>query len=263
MCLHCSDEHFASHAHVESVKISFSTPLIFKMAKSAEIDTIWEEGHEEPMKTSTYGSINNSVSFHQESLENVDIAQKKWTRVFFAYALCVASMILACASIACVQVLAGAVPEFELNAWRFGANLMIITPVTLFRKCDVRVPKAKLPYLIVLFFTANIFNITYYESAVYLPVGTVFAVSNSVVIIGNALLSICIKSERKLPLYIGAVVVVIGLFMITQPPFMFPGDILPSAPAINWTSPCITAIETEASRNVSTMPSMDGDTDKI
>ena len=149
-----------------------------------------EAKHEECIKTSMYGSINPRIE--QGTLE-LETTKKKWKITLFAYALCISSMILACASIACVQVLGGAIPEFELNAMRFGTNFVIILPIILFKKCDIKMPKSSVPHMVALFFCSNIFNITYYEAAVYIPVGTVFAVYSSIVIIGNALLSIFIK----------------------------------------------------------------------
>ena len=181
-------------------------------------------------KLSNYKSIDTS----EESQEKKHIYQ-----VMVAYVVCVSSMVLSCASVACVQVLGGAVPEFELNAWRFGVQVILLLPVTLYRKCDLNVPRSKLPVLFAMFLVFNASNVVYFSAAIYLAVGTVSGIANSLNIAGNALMSIFIKDDRNIQLYIGTVLVIVGLLLMTQPPFMFPGNIFPPVPEKNFTSPCL------------------------
>ena len=137
------------------------------------------------------------------------------------------------------QILAGAIPEFELNAWRFGLLILIFIPVNMARKCDFKVPMAKIPLLVVNIIVMNAVNILMFTMYIYLPVGLADGLGNVIVIVGNALLSICIKSERKCVLYVAAVISIIGIVLMIQPPVMFSGAKLPPPPTVNWTSPCL------------------------
>ena len=221
------------------------------MAKSSEKVQLWSQNEVRSVggQHISYGGVTGAGTGRKVELEKM---RKKWILVFIAYTLLIMSMFLCCASVSCVQVLGGAIPEFELNAWRFMINFLVSLPVVMCQKCDVIVPRSKLPHMVAQFFFALLYNVTYYEAALYLPVGTAFALNNSVVVAGNAALSICFKGERKLPLYLGAVLVIIGLLMMTQPSFMFPGGILPPAPVVDWTSPCITDMDDILFANTST-----------
>ena len=137
------------------------------------------------------------------------------------------------------QIMAGSIPEFELNTWRFGFLIIILIPVTVGRRCEIKVPWIKLPLLITNIIIYNASNILQYTAYIYLPVGLTDGLVNSIIIVGNALLSICIKSERKCVLYVAAVISIIGIVLMIQPPVMFSGANLPPPPTVNWTSPCL------------------------
>ena len=148
------------------------------------------------------------------------------------------------------QILAGSVSEFELNAWRFGLQIIILTPVNAARKCDIKVPWRKVPLLIINIILMNAVNILLYTTYIYLPVGLADGLINSIVIVGNALLSICIKSDRKLVLYIAAVICIVGIVLMIQPPVIFSGATLPPPPTVNWTSPCLSQIHGSTFSNI-------------
>ena len=190
---------------------------------------------------SQYQSQYGSVEICRTAKLVTSQSQDKITvrKLVFAYVIAILSYVLSCASLVCVQVLGGAVPEFQLNAWRFGMQLMLVFPINIYRKCDLKVPRRKLPLIFAMFFLYNVFNITYYTGVIYVAVGTVFGIASTITIAANVVLSICIKKDRKIPLYVGATLALIGLIMMIQPEFMFPGDILHSAPKTNYTSPCV------------------------
>ena len=77
----------------------------------------------------------------------------------------------------------------------------------------------------------------FFTAALYLASGTLSGLANSLTIGCNALLSICVKSERSLQFYIGASISIVGILMMTQPPLLFNNVDLPPAPIVNWTSP--------------------------
>ena len=139
---------------------------------------------------------------------------------------------------AAVQVLGGAIPEFELNAWRFGIQWILMIPIMIYKGCELKVPCKKLPLMGLNIMLLNALNVFMFTTYIYLPLGLADGLMNAVILAGNAFLSICIKGDRKLTLYIGVVLCIIGLVLMMQPPFLFSGADLPPPPVTNWTSPC-------------------------
>ena len=130
-------------------------------------------------------------------------------------------------------------PEFELNAWRFGFQLAAMIPVNVYRKWDVKVPRKKLLSLVILIIATNASNILFFTSAIFLPLGIVGIVSNTIMLSCNAIISLCVKSQRTLTLYLGSLVAVVGMFFMLQPDVIFRDAGLPPPPQTNWTSPCV------------------------
>ena len=156
--------------------------------------------------------------------------------VFGIWLVCV---IIVCFSLACVQVLDGAVPPFELNAWRFGIQLIFTLPVIGYNKWDVKMDLKKIPLQAFVAIMINLTNIFYFTAAEYIPVGEIAVAGNCTIITLTSILSICVKDQRKLPLYLGAGLAIVGMVLMFQPNFLFKGAHLPPPPEVNWTSPCV------------------------
>ena len=140
---------------------------------------------------------------------------------------------------ASVQVLNGTIPEFELNAWRFVVQFIIMIPVIMRRKCQLKVPYNKCLLLSVNILLLNAMNVLLFTVYIYLPLGLADGLINGLTIAGNALLSICFKADRKLFLYIGAFLSVFGTLLMIQPHVLFSNANLPPPPIVNWTPPCV------------------------
>ena len=150
--------------------------------------------------------------------------------------VCVAG---SCASVASVQILAGSIPEFELNAWRYGFQLLTPLPFIIHQRVPLKIPRS-VWHITALFFMSSVaYNATYYTSAIYLPVGTMAGLSNTSIIILNALLSICLVKERKLHLYLAAAISSVGIIILVQPEPMFRNTSLHRNPPSNWSSSCL------------------------
>jgi drug/metabolite transporter (DMT)-like permease len=156
----------------------------------------------------------------------------------FVSLACLISTCLWCLSIVSAQMLDGSIPDFQLNALRFITQICVVLPILLCQRGDFKVQKSHQACVLlvnVLIFASNFF---YNGGLVYLPVGTYSGLTACVAITCNALLSVCAKNERTLPLYIAAFIAVIGIVLMAQPPFLFKYAHLPSSPVVNWTSPC-------------------------
>ena len=120
-------------------------------------------------------------------------------------------------------------------------------PISIYRKCDIKVPRSGLLLVILNIFLLNAVNVMLYTAYIYLSLGLADGLMYSLIIAGNAVLSICIKSDRKLILYIAAALSISGVVLMIQPDFLFSGASLPPPPLVNWVSPCIT--QTSANQN--------------
>ena len=161
---------------------------------------------------------------------------------FMPLTACLVVMItIWCAALssASVQVLNGTIPEFELNAWRFVVQFIIMIPVIMCRKCQLKVPYNKYLLLSVNILLLNAMNVLVFTTFIYLPLGLADGLITGLIIAGNALLSICFKADRKLFLYIGAFLSVFGALLMIQPHFLFSNAKLPPPPTVNWTPPCV------------------------
>ena len=184
------------------------------------------------------------MTSHTETtpLQPLEIEEQKQTSflmILFAFVVMIFVVISYCASLACVQVLGGLVPEFELNVWRFGAQLLILLPIVAYKKCDVRVSRSNLPHLCVYIMLSNLMNVFTFTAGVYLPLGQLGVIGNAEILLITVLVSVCIKSERRVTMYIGCFLGVVGMLFILQPEFLFKNAGFPPPPVVNWTSPCI------------------------
>ena len=171
------------------------------------------------------------------------------TGILVAYIAAFLSIITVSISLPCVQILNGVVPEFELNAWRFAAQVFLVAPVVMKHKCDVWILLKKWPVMIVICILYTMFNLTYYTSALYLPVETLDGLNSTVVIITNMLLSICIKADRKPCLYLSAGLSITGILLLTQPEFMFNSHVRSNqsfTTTTSWISPCTNSTTEES-----------------
>ena len=197
---------------------------------------------EEEAMNNKHKLLNESSKLTQE-LSSKDKEARKLSQQHLlqlaALAVLIASILFCSIGSASVQILSGAIPEFELNAWRFGVQLIIMFPITIYRKCDIKVPRSAIWLVVLNIFFLNAINVLCYTAYIYLPLGLADGLMHALIIAGNAVLSICIKSDRKLILYIAAILSLLGLVLMIQPDVLFAGVDLPPPPVVNWTSSCI------------------------
>ena len=76
----------------------------------------------------SFGTDTFIVNENQEQSISDHKINRTFGKVLLAYILLMCSVLCLCASIASVEVLSGSVPEFELNSWRFGAQVIVVLP---------------------------------------------------------------------------------------------------------------------------------------
>ena len=189
------------------------------------------------MKSNKYNTFTSEEYEKQEnepsSSQHASFMPLVATLVLFA------SVFFSALSSASVQILSGTIPEFELNAWRFGVQLIMLVPIIMCKKCQIRVPRHRLFIVGLSVLLLNALNVLIFTTVIYLPLGLSDGLINAFIIAGNAVLSICIKSDRKLILYVAAILSIIGAVLMIQPDFIFSNANLPPPPVVNWTTPCI------------------------
>ena len=136
----------------------------------------------------------------------------------------VAMAICVCASSACAQSLGGYVPMFELNAWRFGVMWIIVLPFIIGRWSNVRVlvaGRSERLYLVLYCLLSNVYNITFYEASIYLPVGVLGGTEFTLIILITAIGSAVLARKCLAIITVSATLAIIGIFLLVQPEFLF------------------------------------------
>ena len=195
-----------------------------------------EHGENTPLLQSIKSDTSKAPSIKDE-----DDSDKKtpFFKIVVAYVVslfCVAGF---CASVASVQILAGSIPEFELNAWRFAFQMLTPLPLIIHQRASLKIPMSVWHFTALYILCIITYNATYYTAAIYLPVGTMSGLNSTFLIILNAFSSVCIVKERKLHLYLATAISSVGIIVLVQPDPMFRNTSLHRNPPSNWSSPCL------------------------
>ena len=123
---------------------------------------------------------------------------------------------------ACAQILDGLIPVFELNAWRYVAEVFMSAWLVVFMRRDVQISYIKFPWMILLAVLGVIMNTTYYSAAIYLPIGILELFMTSISYIATLLLSKRFLYKQTVCFqYVAFLVILIGQFLLLQPCFLF------------------------------------------
>ena len=85
-----------------------------------------EHGENTPLLQSIKSDISKAQLIKDEDDSDKKISFFKIVVAYVVSLVCVAG---SCASVASVQILAGSIPEFELNAWRFAFQMLTPLPL--------------------------------------------------------------------------------------------------------------------------------------
>ena len=138
-----------------------------------------------------------------------------------------------------VQVLDGAVPEFELNSVRFLVQMIITSPFILYYRPSLWIPKEYIKEFVIYVSVQNVLNLCYYTAPLYLPLGTLEGVRVAVTIFCNLLAALVINGSTD-GSYLAAAICIVGALLMAQPDFIFQYAELYIHPPTNWTSECKT-----------------------
>ena len=144
------------------------------------------------------------------------------------YACAFLSMFFNSTSLCFAQALGGYVPEFELNLWRYACQFVIITPLVVWKRFNIRPQWDHLPWLGLLCLAYNTGSITYYGASVYIPAGTLGCVCPSLVIVLVASVTCFITRGCKMFVTVSVILCITGMVLITQPRVLFSSH-LPNA----------------------------------
>ena len=126
-------------------------------------------------------------------------------------------------SSACAQTLNGLIPAFQLNAWRFAAEVFMSACLVVFTQTDVHIPYIKVPWMILLTVLSVILNTSYYTAATYLPLGILELSKISISYIATLLLSKRLLYKQTVCFqYVAFIVILLGQLLLLQPCFLFP-----------------------------------------
>ena len=253
-----SESSDSTSTETQSNKIS-SKP----QSTSSELSTISSDLH----KLSPEENVNGKSSeLNGKSSEPIDTTgdrdQSRQTVSFekmCGYGLAFLGVIGLSSGLACTQALDKSIPHSELNSLRFCAQFIITSPLLLiFRKCDVRVERPLIHWLIFGAFVLTGSSYMGYGSAYYLPLGVASGMTRSLSLIMNYTISCIINKSVRWYELSAAVICLTGVVMVTQPPLLFHGSNSLIISNMNGTyySPCRMTAESLQSEHTSSNKSL-------
>ena len=124
---------------------------------------------------------------------------------------------------ACAQALGGVVPPFELNLWRYLAELVLITPLFLAKGRDVKPERSQVMWLLLAALMSSSYNVCYYTASLYLPLATQAGVSGALNLVILSLLLLAVQRTCTIRLALAVSVALLGTVCIIQPEVIFRG----------------------------------------
>ena len=180
------------------------------------------------------------TGYQTEHKDDKNHDKEKGTRkadLYLALILCSVVVVIFSVSFISVQYLSGAVPENELNSWRFLVSAITAAPFLLRSGSKIVIPRAKSHLFVLICFLTVAYNSTLYTASIYAPVGTVSGIFTGTNLIFISLITICIESKFKPKMYIGPAISFVGIILLVQPEFlMFPAVTVRNT---SWESPCL------------------------
>ena len=125
-------------------------------------------------------------------------------------------------SSACAQKLNGIIPAFELNAWRYAAEVFLSACLVVFTRRDVRISYIKVPWMILLTVLSVILNTAVYTAAIYLSLGILSLSKISISYVVTLLLSKRFLYKQTVCFqHVAFIIILVGQFLLLQPCFLF------------------------------------------
>lgn len=131
----------------------------------------------------------------------------------------------------CAQALGGTIPAFQLNMWRYVAQVALAVPAFAIRHTNLYIlpEKRHVFWLGLLSVTTSSYNLFFYTAVTYLPAGTVGSLEPSLVLMLIAGVAIVRFRVCNLHTILAIVVCVVGVILHIQPHFMFRGALSSAA----------------------------------
>ena len=121
----------------------------------------------------------------------------------------------------CAQALGGVIPPFELNLWRFLAELTLLLPVVSVKCINVIIERKYIVWIAVRCICLCISNLLLFTAAIHLPVGTLAGVQDSSLLILSAVITSVISRKCKIHVMCAVVICITGIILVSQPEFIF------------------------------------------
>ena len=154
------------------------------------------------------------------SIETVSSEDRKTYRTkkcFIGYAFSMLALVGPAAGTACSQALAGYIPIFQVNTFRFLTQVIIVFLILLGMRQKPTISKEHILWLIGSAATRWLANVAIYESAIYLPAGTLHGVDNSMGAFVGMVSSIVATRSCRASIYIPFLFCLLGLVLVSQP----------------------------------------------
>ncbi len=116
----------------------------------------------------------------------------------------------------------GAVPDFELQVWRFGVLTLFVLPRYIIYRELPKIKTRDIPWMVLYCIGVLGINLTFFMSVKFLPLGAVGCVQRAFLFLCIVIMAKIFLKERIHAMKMLAVVLcVVGATLVSQPDFMF------------------------------------------
>ena len=146
-------------------------------------------------------------------------------QLVLGYVAAFVGLLAFCVGSASVQALQGAIPDFQLSAYRCFGQIFIYTFIIKVRKMTFAIRREDVSNMVCFSFTFVLYNVGYFGCTAYLPLATAGGVS-IIITMATVLIhtKILIHEDIK-KIYIGTFALCsIGIVLLIQPMWLFPGE---------------------------------------
>ena len=169
------------------------------------------------------GSTDECIQLVEDAAKDENENKEKSSFIHYLISVIVllVGVVAAPVTTACAQALGGVVPPFELNLWRYVAELVLITPFFLAKSRDVKPECSQVKWLLLAALMSSSYNGCFYTASLYLPLATQSGLASVFSLIILSVVTLTADRKCTIPLAVAVLLVLTGAIFMTQPEVIF------------------------------------------
>ena len=175
------------------------------------------------MSSKDCGRSNECIQLVEDAAKDEDENKEKssFSHYLMSVVVLLVGVVAAPVTGACAQALGGVVPPFELNLWRYVAELVLITPFFLAKSRDFKPERSQVKWLLLAALMSSSYNVCFYTAALYLPLATQSGLASVFSLIILSVVTLTADRKCTIPLAVAVLLVLTGAIFMTQPEVIF------------------------------------------